>query len=45
MSLQQINGIVFKQMVINGANNLANHSKYVDQLNVFLFQMVIRERI
>ena len=35
MSLQQINGIVFKQMVINGANNLANHSKYVDQLNVF----------
>ena len=35
MSLKQINGIVFKQMVINGANNLANKSKYVDQLNVF----------
>ena len=35
MSLKQINGIVFKQMVINGANNLANRSKYVDQLNVF----------
>lgn len=35
MSLKQINGIIFKQMVINGANNLANHSKYVDQLNVF----------
>lgn len=35
MSLKQINGIVFKQMVLNGANNLANKSKYVDQLNVF----------
>ena len=35
MSLKQINGILFKQMVINGANNLANKSKYVDQLNVF----------
>lgn len=35
MSLNQINGIVFKQMVINGANHLANKSKYVDQLNVF----------
>lgn len=35
MSLKQINGIVFKQMVINGANNLANRSKYVGQLNVF----------
>ncbi|MGL4335508.1 MAG: DAK2 domain-containing protein [Turicibacter sp.] len=35
MSSKHINGIVFKQMVINGANNLANHSKYVDQLNVF----------
>ena len=35
MSLKQINGIEFKQMVINGANNLANRSKYVDQLNVF----------
>ena len=35
MSLKQINGIVFKQMVINGANNLANRSKYGDQLNVF----------
>ena len=33
--MKQINGIVFKQMVINGANNLANKSKYVDQLNVF----------
>lgn len=35
MSLKQINGILFKEMVINGANNLANKSKYVDQLNVF----------
>ena len=35
MSLKQINGIEFKQMVLNGANNLANKSKYVDQLNVF----------
>ena len=35
MSLKQINGILFKGMVINGANNLANKSKYVDQLNVF----------
>ena len=35
MSLNQINGIIFKKMVINGANNLANHSKYVDELNVF----------
>lgn len=35
MSLKQLNGIQFKQMVVNGANHLANHSSYVDQLNVF----------
>lgn len=33
--LTQLNGIQFKQMVLNGANHLANHSAYVDQLNVF----------
>ena len=35
MSLTQLNGTVFKQMVLSGANHLANHSTYVDQLNVF----------
>jgi len=35
MSFKQIDGIMFKQMVLNGAYNLANHSKYVDELNVF----------
>ena len=33
--LTHLNGIQFKQMVLNGANHLANHSTYVDQLNVF----------
>lgn len=35
MTLKQLNGITFKQMVLNGANHLANQSAYVDQLNVF----------
>ena len=35
MSLTHMDGTIFKQMVINGANNLVNRSKYVDQLNVF----------
>ena len=30
-----MDGFIFKEMVINGANNLVNRSKYVDQLNVF----------
>ena len=35
MVLTTLNGIKFKEMVLNGSNNLANHSAYVDQLNVF----------
>ena len=35
MSNKIIDGITFKEMLINGANHLANHSKYVDELNVF----------
>ncbi len=30
-----VNGSVFKQMIISGANNLCNHKKLVDELNVF----------
>lgn len=35
MSSKHINGVVFKQMVLNGANNLSNQSRHVDALNVF----------
>lgn len=33
--MKTINGVIFKQMVINGTNNLVNHTKYVNELNVF----------
>ncbi|MCL1949404.1 MAG: DAK2 domain-containing protein [Turicibacter sp.] len=35
MSVNHINGNIFRQMVLNGANNLTNQSQYVNELNVF----------
>lgn len=35
MTIQQLDGISFAQMVISGANNLAKNAKMVDALNVF----------
>ena len=35
MKIKTLDGIQFRQMVLNGANHLANHADYVDQLNVF----------
>jgi len=35
MSVKQINGKIFREMVLNGANNLSNHSQHVNELNVF----------
>ncbi|WP_102346979.1 DAK2 domain-containing protein [Bacillus sp. Marseille-P3661] len=35
MSLQQLDGVKFAQMVLAGANNLSKNAKMVDALNVF----------
>lgn len=35
MSVNQINGKNFREMLLNGANNLSNQSQYVNELNVF----------
>lgn len=35
MSVNQINGSLFREMVLSGANNLTNHMNYVNELNVF----------
>ena len=33
--LNSVNGKLFKRMMMNGAINLSNHHKEIDQLNVF----------
>lgn len=33
--MERINGILFKQMLESGMNNLSNHSAEIDALNVF----------
>lgn len=33
--MNTINGVIFKQMLVSGANNLFNHYPEVDALNVF----------
>lgn len=35
MKITTLDGIQFRQMVLNGARHLANHADHVDQLNVF----------
>ncbi|MGL4819489.1 MAG: hypothetical protein ACRC5C_05875, partial [Bacilli bacterium] len=35
MSHVQIDGQLFSEMIQNGAQNLTNHVKFVDSLNVF----------
>ena len=33
--MERINGVLFKQMLESGMNNLSNHSAEIDALNVF----------
>lgn len=33
--MEKINGVLFKQMLESGMNNLSNHSAEIDALNVF----------
>lgn len=33
--ISSVNGKLFKRMMMNGAINLSNHHKEIDQLNVF----------
>ena len=35
MKKKKLNGLLFEQMVKNGLNNLKNHEKEVNELNVF----------
>jgi len=35
MEIKLLNGLLFKTMIENGANNLSNNYKYIDDLNVF----------
>ncbi|MCD8181631.1 MAG: DAK2 domain-containing protein, partial [Firmicutes bacterium] len=35
IEIDKLNGSIFAQMIVSGANNLYNHKKEVDELNVF----------
>ncbi len=35
MNLKSLNGLIFKNMIRSGSNNLTNHYKRIDDLNVF----------